>query len=71
MSAVALKKRSEDSPFKNDPTQSFTIPARYYLDRDIHEQEKEAIFPMASIALPNTRTGICPIPSRANSNPPQ
>jgi len=44
MSAVALKKRSGDSPFKDDPGQSFTIPARYYLDGDIHEQEKEAIF---------------------------
>jgi len=44
MSAVALKRRSEDSPFDPNPERSFTIPSRYYLDADIHQQEKEAIF---------------------------
>jgi choline monooxygenase len=44
MNAIALQKRTDDSPFKRDPEQSFTIPSRYYLDADILEQEKEAIF---------------------------
>ncbi len=44
MSVVALQKQADDSPFDPDPEQSFTIPARYYLDAEILEQEKEAIF---------------------------
>jgi choline monooxygenase len=44
MNVVALQKRTDDSPFDGDAEQSFTIPARYYLDADILEQEKEAIF---------------------------
>ena len=44
MSDVALLKRADDSPFNRDPEKSFTIPARYYLDATILEQEKEAIF---------------------------
>ncbi len=44
MSAVALNKRDGDSPFDRDPASSFTIPSRYYLDADILELEKEAIF---------------------------
>jgi choline monooxygenase len=44
MSVVALQKRADDSPVDPNPEQSFTIPARYYLDAGILEQEKEAIF---------------------------
>ena len=44
MNVAALQKRTDDSPFDGDAEQSFTIPARYYLDADILEQEKEAIF---------------------------
>lgn len=44
MLAAALQKRADDAPFDRDPEQSFTIPARYYLDADILELEKEAIF---------------------------
>lgn len=44
MSVVALKKRVGDLPFNRDPEKSFTIPARYYLDDAVMEQEKEAVF---------------------------
>ena len=44
MTPVALQKRADDEAFLTDPELSFTIPARYYLDRDILEREKEAIF---------------------------
>ena len=44
MNVVALQKRTGDSPFDRNPERSFTIPARYYLDADILQQEKEAIF---------------------------
>jgi hypothetical protein len=44
MNVVALQKRADDSPFDRDAEQSFTIPARYYLDADILQREKEAIF---------------------------
>lgn len=44
MNATALHKRPGDAPFARDPEQSFTIPARYYSDNEILEQEKEAIF---------------------------
>lgn len=44
MSIVDLQTRGEDLPFDREPERSFTIPARYYLDDAIHEQEKEAIF---------------------------
>ena len=44
MNVVALQKRTDDAPFDRDPERSFTIPARYYLDADILQQEKEAIF---------------------------
>ncbi len=44
MSIVKLPSRSRDVPFDRDPEQCFTIPARCYLDGDILEREKEAIF---------------------------
>jgi choline monooxygenase len=44
MDITALRRRADDQPFDRDPEQSFTIPARYYLDQDILEQEKESIF---------------------------
>ena len=44
MDVTALRRRADDEPFDRDPEQSFTIPARYYLDQDILEQEKESIF---------------------------
>jgi choline monooxygenase len=44
MLVTALQKRADDAPFDRDPGQSFTIPARYYLDAEILAQEKEAIF---------------------------
>mgnify|MGYP001827468219 CR=1 FL=1 len=44
MNVAALKKRADDQAFDRDPEQSFTIPARYYLDEEILAQEKEAIF---------------------------
>jgi choline monooxygenase len=33
-----------DQQLKEDPTTSFTMPARWYLDPEIFEREKEAIF---------------------------
>ena len=44
MSVVGLRKQHSDSPFSSDPVESFTILSRYYLDADIYEKEKEAIF---------------------------
>ena len=44
MSIVELKSNSGDIPFARDPEQSYTIPARYYLDSEIYQREKEAVF---------------------------
>ena len=44
MPAAALDKRADDAPFDRDPERSYTIPARYYLDSEILEQEKQAVF---------------------------
>jgi phenylpropionate dioxygenase-like ring-hydroxylating dioxygenase large terminal subunit len=44
MSIVELQSRSRDIPFARDPEQSYTIPARCYLDEDIYQCEKEAVF---------------------------
>ena len=44
MPLAALQKRADDAPFDRDPAQSYTIPARYYLDADILAQEQESIF---------------------------
>ena len=44
MSVVDLKSTSSDIPFARDPEQAFTIPAGYYLDSEIYQREKEAVF---------------------------
>jgi phenylpropionate dioxygenase-like ring-hydroxylating dioxygenase large terminal subunit len=44
MSIVELKSSSSEIPFVRDPEQAYTIPARYYLDSDIYQREKEAVF---------------------------
>jgi len=44
MNMHVMKLQPGDAPFCADPAQSFTIPARFYRDRDIYEQEKDAIF---------------------------
>jgi len=44
MSVNALKYTKNDTPFSTEPTEAFTIPARYYRDSGIYELEKEAIF---------------------------
>lgn len=44
MSTDLLKLQADDSPFSTDPTRSFTLPARFYLDEQIHQLENKAIF---------------------------
>ena len=41
---AVIAKQTGDKRFCKDPGQSFTIPARFYLDAGICEMEKEAIF---------------------------
>ncbi len=36
--------KPNDLPFVDDPTQSFTLPARFYLEQSIYLAEQEAIF---------------------------
>ena len=36
--------KSGDQPFTKDPAQSFTMPARVYVDPDVLAAEKQAIF---------------------------
>ena len=64
MSVLALQKRADDSPFDPDPEQSFTIPARYYLDADILQHEKDSVYqrkertavrPCCLLVCPKTR----------------
>jgi len=44
MSVVKLPSQGRDIPFDRDPEQSYTIPARCYLDADTYAREQEAIF---------------------------
>ncbi|MFT5638983.1 MAG: phenylpropionate dioxygenase-like ring-hydroxylating dioxygenase large terminal subunit [Paracoccaceae bacterium] len=44
MNAPILNRQEGDAPFNKDPATSFTLPARYYFNREIFEQEKESIF---------------------------
>lgn len=44
MKPSILRLQSGDAPFCRDPASSFTMPARFYRDGEIHEQEKQAIF---------------------------
>ncbi|MEL6218690.1 MAG: aromatic ring-hydroxylating dioxygenase subunit alpha [Pseudomonadota bacterium] len=37
-------RQPDDQPFRADPKQSFTLPARYYTDQDVFDAEKPAIF---------------------------
>ena len=41
---TAVINQPPDIPFDQDPERSYTIASRFYLDADIYEQEKEAIF---------------------------
>jgi len=44
MAFPVLRLHASDEPFSADPATSFTIPARFYLDPEIHALEKESIF---------------------------
>lgn len=44
MNKPHLNLRPDDAPFRADPKQSFTMPARFYTDANVYEAEKEAIF---------------------------
>jgi len=44
MNRTTLDKQSTDAPFVDNPKDSYTLPARYYLDDSIHALEMEAIF---------------------------
>ena len=41
---TVLDRQEIDSPFCADPRNSYTMPARYYYDAEIHELEKRGIF---------------------------
>jgi len=44
MNPQDLKLQAGDAPFNHDPSQSFTLPARFYLDEDIFQREEQSIF---------------------------
>ncbi len=44
MSPGSARKIDAEVPFDRDPELSYTIPARYYLDQEVLEQEKDAVF---------------------------
>lgn len=44
MTIPVLRLDAADAPFRADPSQSFTIPARFYHDPAIHELERTSIF---------------------------
>ena len=44
MNLQRLKLQAGDAPFCSDPSQSFTLPARFYLDDEIYHREQESIF---------------------------
>ena len=44
MNMPVLRLQDGDSPFRKDPSKSFTLPARFYHDAGIYELEKDAIF---------------------------
>ncbi len=44
MNIPILKPHPEDAPFRKDAARSYTLPARFYTDREIYELEKDAIF---------------------------
>jgi len=44
MNSPVLGLQMGDAPFEAESSKSFTLPARFYHDREIYEQEKAAIF---------------------------
>ena len=40
----SASRRDFEHPLDADPARAFTLPARYYLDPEVFEREKEAIF---------------------------
>ncbi len=44
MSISVLRLHESDAPFSSNPQDSFTMPSRFYFDRDVHELEKSRIF---------------------------
>jgi phenylpropionate dioxygenase-like ring-hydroxylating dioxygenase large terminal subunit len=44
MNRSILSFQTDDAPFCNDPRHSYTLPARYYISREIYGLEKDAIF---------------------------
>ena len=44
MNVPIINLQPGDAPFCKDPARSFTLPARFYHDASIYEQEKDAIF---------------------------
>ena len=39
-----LISQDTDAPFTKDPSKSYTLPARFYINQDLYELEKNAIF---------------------------
>ncbi|MEM6309588.1 MAG: aromatic ring-hydroxylating dioxygenase subunit alpha [Pseudomonadota bacterium] len=39
-----LHRQLDDAPFTRDPSVSYTLPARFYVNRDIYDLEKQEIF---------------------------
>lgn len=39
-----LRRQENDAPFNKDPAVSYTMPARFYVNAEIYDLEKEAIF---------------------------
>lgn len=44
MSLSVLHSQPGDRPFSKEPSKSYTLPSRFYLEPQIYENEKEAIF---------------------------
>ena len=44
MSSTLLNQQDNDAAFVKDPSHSYTLPARFYINPEIYEMEKEAIF---------------------------
>jgi len=44
MNIPVLRLQQGDIPFCSDPSTSFTLPARFYFDKDIYDLEKDAVF---------------------------
>ena len=44
MTTELLSRQADDAPFCADPSRSYTLPARFYVNPEIYEMEKDAIF---------------------------